>query len=318
MVRSRGNLVVLSLSLDKDDRVTAARSLDITVPLQALLACDKDAVVRSVVASNRVTDPKILSFLSRDRDIFFLRKLVENEGVSTHEACKVRSKLSDVGGVLLSEDNSFCSVMDNCCATGTEILNLDKMLTSLGYSGVTPEILNLLSRDDSISLRSALARHPMATAEVFSRLVCDEESAVRHSIAINPSATGSALAFLSQDADPVVRAAVAAHTNTPERSLKMLICDSDVRVRWAVTTNLAVTQSMLEELSFDTESYVRCMVASNILVSSDVLFRLSDDPDELVRCSVVVNPSAPVSLLRKLSHDTSVFVCIAASSVLFE
>jgi len=94
-----------------------------------------------------------------------------------------------------------------------------------------PLTLQLLARDEDVTVRRGVASNPNTPVSVLERLAEDEEEWVRQWVARNPSTPASTLERLAEDENKWVRHGVASNPNTPVSILERLAKSEDVMVR---------------------------------------------------------------------------------------
>lgn len=173
-------------------------------------------------------------------------------------------------------------------------------------------VLEAMTEDPNVHMRTSVAAHPSATEAVHGRLIDgaqqrpDGDNKVLCAIA-SPAAepTAGTLARLAGYRTAEVRRAAAAHIATPPRLLARLAGEVFATIRAAVAANPATPVDVVEVLSADTGANaqsVRAAAAANPRLSAESLARLASDADSdnVTLRVVAANPSTPPRALANI------------------
>jgi len=156
-----------------------------------------------------------------------------------------------------------------------------------------PRVLEWLSADKDLLVRSGVARNPNTRPEVLDTLAQDESVWVRSRVARNPYTSPEALDMLAQDERGWVRAEVAENPKTSPEVLRCLAEDSEYTVRVAVASHLNTSPEVLDDLAEDSEHTVRIAVARNLRTRPTTLRGMVRDPNAMVVEAAICNPNTP-------------------------
>ncbi len=118
-------------------------------------------------------------------------------------------------------------------------------------------MLDILSRDEDVGVRSEVARNRNVSVEILERLSRDEDAGVRSGVVGNENVSVEMLERLSRDKDAYVRREVAWNRNVSVEILERLSRDEDAGVRREVARSENVSVEILERLKNDSDKYVR-------------------------------------------------------------
>ena len=143
-------------------------------------------------------------------------------------------------------------------------------------------LLELLSKDNNLVVRDAVARNINTPPHVLEALSKDDEREVILSVVKNKNIPVSALEKLSKDGEDSVKRVIARFTIIPH-ILEILSRDNFVDITDLVAQNINTPPHVLEILAKDDFESVRLNVAKNINTPLHVLDVLSKDIDDTIR-----------------------------------
>ena len=135
------------------------------------------------------------------------------------------------------------------------------------HGGCPPKLVTLLARDDSWSIRAAVA----------ARVGCAPELIVR----------------LAHDTDADVRAAIAARADCPPHLIVRLATDTDEDVRAAIAARADCAPELLSVFAYGDRRKVRAAVAANVRCDPELVVRLAQDTDEDVLANIAARADCP-------------------------
>lgn len=185
----------------------------------------------------------------------------------------------------------------------------------------------------SVADRLAQARDSRTRPDGLTELARDNSPTVRHAVARNPSAPAEALLALSGDSRKSTRLAVAENPSTPDAALSALVSDTYNQIRWTVPLhprlapevqhaiataddpmareNLAghpnLSREVARALAADSNASVRSRVAAHTS-QADLLAELIADPNPRVRAGATENPRLTQEQRRALKLDRTKLV----------
>ena len=140
-----------------------------------------------------------------------------------------------------------------------------------GASEQSKQYIEHLIKDESSSVRSAMACSPGVSYSVLEKLVDDENPDVREALAQNEDTPASVLSKLAQDENLEVRRAVAENARCRDlyyyKSLNIRIDESESEKLIEVKNAFV---SLMQKLAQDKDAYVRQAVARNKNTSASI------------------------------------------------
>lgn len=224
---------------------------------------------------------------------------------------------------------------------------IDEQQKQRARASTDPEELALLSEDEDVGVRFAVAANPHTGTEVLMRLAGDPAAAVRAGVAMgvtqdllappqvqerirqmarqlaadpqplvrlalagNPALEPETCDLVAQDADPVIRQKLAENPVVTEAVLRLLAGDSLAAVQRSALLHRSAPADVLEAWSTDPRPSVRLAVCQNPSTPPLVLEQLAQDPDAAVRRAVAAHPATPVQALRRLARDSQIDIVV--------
>lgn len=319
--------ILQMLSTDKEPvvQLCVAGHIDCPTAIQrqidSSLASNKDAIIRSCLASRLTHSEALLATLARDKD-----DLVR-EGVARNAECP-----SKILAVLATDKSAKvrCAVVDNknCPASVLVRLANDSARSLWGQAAVwgyvvtnpncPTKALEKVARLDDKYHRRAVANHGNASAALLEALSRDEDRAVRGAVAGSSKCPQRTLLKLAQDEDLQVRCEVAKNPACPPKVRAEILdhialtgADSDVMVE--VLMHPAVSAKVVSRLSQNKAKRVRQAIASRLDCPVACLKLLASDESLSVRSAVANNKSCPKRTLRVLANDDALLKALAAN-----
>ena len=124
-------------------------------------------------------------------------------------------------------------------------------------------LLTLLSTSQDMSVRWAIAKHPLTPVTILETLSSDSINLVRALVATNASTPISILKKLFND-EKIVRDGLSGNPSTPLKYLLILADDTDAMVRLRILENPACTEALCERLLNDPAPNVQSAAHSKL------------------------------------------------------
>ena len=337
---------------NKYKRINVARNIATPADVLALMAEDEDQEVQLYVAANPNTPlENILDFASIEQ---FKEAVAKNESapdqilaeLSLNEKTAVRGNVAgnpktslETLKVLLNDNEEYvrACVIENPNATqlikvdSIKLIQFEVRLEMIARNKNTPaEILEYLSKNESVEVRKKVACNPSTSVHVIEYLSDDSASEVRRSLALNPSTPSSILEKLSQDNDIAVatstawhpqtsasilekfaklkdipiKLALAEHPNTPLNILLNLLKQKDVKIRKKLTFHSQQYPEIREALLKDSEGEVRISIFKCVDLSSETLEQLVNQTSLENELQVLLeHPNLSTKLVEVISNQ---------------
>lgn len=290
------------------------------------LSTSGDVGVRTAVAMNGNLSKDIFSKLLHDKDDNVVLAALENlelnkdlidDTIKSHENEKIRFIAFEITG-----DTSILPSLYNTSDTN--------ILYTIGINNSTsPEMLNILSKNPSFSVRRSVARNVSADPATLNLLAHDSDLHVRVALAKNPFIPIESMYILAKDLSPSIQYALAGNKNLPPDILNILSMSNDKDIvrqvaenvntsnetlrrlvaeshyyNIEISMNANLSSELLKILSEDYSSDVRYGIAIHEKTTADILMALSSDPVADIRFAVCSNPNVDMKTLKKLTQDS--------------
>lgn len=317
-VETRSDLERL-LGLGPYGRYIVARNRGVDPEWIGGLASDDVTLVRSGVARNPSSSPSIMSRLSRDESWEVRAACAENQNVSAEmldmiasdEDPLVRMRVAVTSAVPTPEWLVVRLAADPDRAV--RVMLARRARRRNGFSPSLRHVVERLAADGDRFVRIELACG-MIPEDILAILSDDQNVAVRAALARNARAPASLLSQLARDPDPWVRAGAASNSSLPDVEIEPLLRDDETVVRAGLAANSKVGPVLLEAWLLDGSLEVRAGLARNPMIPGAVLTRWAQDERAELREAVASNIGAPRGVLEALALDPAAGVRFVARS----
>lgn len=262
----------LAADPDVDVVVGIAHCADLPEDLADSLARHPDRQVRSSLAANAATAPRVLA------------RLADTGGdppISTCGACR-----DNPGPATRCGDHEPGIAVIRDAALRNERTPADALVRHIDH----PEA----------NLRAAIAERPDLPPEYLAILADDIEDVVRAAVAGNPSSPGPLLRTLAQDRASSVRRGVAMNPEVPLDLLHDLAARTHLNLRAGVPRIQRTSIDGIRGLARSRTAQVRALAASRADLPEDLIRTLAADPDAGVAKQLADNPLLDADDLRLL------------------
>lgn len=213
-----------ALIVDRQTRIRAAQTLELSRPMADMLLRDREEEVRLWLARNRSLEPSYLKFLAEDDSqavrqavsenpnskVTTLKLLFKDPTVFVRQVALIIEPLEQsVLTAFASSSSTFVRKFAACCVNAP------------------PNILHLLSHDPNPEVRVRTGYNPSSPSSVLERLSLDNDYHVRVSVALNPNASMHILTGLVEDAHPYVRLSLLRRKTCPLPIINLLSRDHE-------------------------------------------------------------------------------------------
>ena len=277
--------------LSKDERVGVKSNVirNPSTPMKLIIEMMEDKSNRRCIAESDRVSKDILIELSKDENW----RVRENVAKNPNTPIEVLNELS--------KDNELVHPYGDIEREKEPIVKLGV----LDNKNITSDILESLSKDKNVKIRSIVAEHPKTPIEVLNELSKDSvlvngyrnrnHYIVKQAVAKNPNTTTEILEKLSEEKCAYIIRNVVENPNTSKDALSKL--------------------SKVDEEYFESgneyQSYIKRCIGKHANTPVDVLVYLSRKPkfrdgeDSSVISKSIENPNMPSEVLTELSKDDS-------------
>tara|TARA_R100000908_G_C3751034_1_gene145637 strand:+ start:660 stop:2273 length:1614 start_codon:yes stop_codon:yes gene_type:complete len=283
-----------------------------STPMKLIIEMMEDKSNRDVIARSNRVSKDILIELSKDENW----RVRENVAKNPNTPIEVLNELS--------KDNELVHPYGDIEREKEPIVKLGV----LDNKNITSDILESLSKDKNVKIRSIVAEHPKTSIEVLNKLSKDSvlvngyrnrnHYVIKEAVAKNPNTTTEILEKLSEDKCAYIIEDVVKHPNTSKDVLsKLSKVDKEyfengieyqssiiTYIKGSIAKHANTPVDVLVDFSKDEGEYhVRSISIENPNMPSEVLTELSKDDDSDIRESVAKNTSTPIEIIETLTTD---------------
>jgi hypothetical protein len=278
--------IIERLSNDADEKVRANIAGNTTTPTKILemLSSDDEEKVRVKLASNPNTPPDLLLKLYNENHSDINLSLAGNP--NTPDAVLIKF-LQGEGGGILSGCDLLASVIANPKIDKDVLkknVNHGSLCIRMGVAlnpNVSPEILNILSKDKEKLVREAVVKNTNTPSDILDYIITHEKDGwlptPRDYAFSNPNIPIDLLSEYSQKDDYEIRKNIASNPSLPADVLRELFNKDDRAINRILAGNPACPTETLSKLS--KQKYARKYVADNSRCPAEILISLLNSPD---------------------------------------
>lgn len=245
-------------------------TLEATPPILDSLKENPSWVIRLKVAGHPNTNDNTLEFMKNDRNKLVKETAGKNLKSRKNENSEVSEKDEET-----PEQKQARETLSN--------MSLKEKKASASSSETSPEMLDILSGDDSEDVRLRVALNNRTSPETLEKLFNDGSENIMIGISLNANTPSNVLEKLAENPQMIVRTNVASNYSTPPKVLDNLSKDKNSTVKRGAIMNPHTPEETIERISEDVNDSLSNL-AKDILakhrMSSRDLKKLADGGDE--------------------------------------
>lgn len=173
---------------------------------------------------------------------------------------------------------------------------------------ISPEVLELLSYDNNVTVRVLVSINKKTPVETLKRLANDTDYRVRQSLARNENIPIEVIEKLADDNVDQVRENILNNESTPDTILRK-ISEETMLAREKMRDMIGgFGIEDPNQFAYYKQGFMRSYAAANPETNHEILISLTKDPEISVRHAILRNPNITPDILDILSTDTDVYI----------